>query len=68
MRDLEFAGGTIGGRSRGVQVDRVFLKTKSGAVHLGNSLDFIAGLPEQSVDLIMTSPPFGLVRKKITAT
>jgi site-specific DNA-methyltransferase (cytosine-N4-specific) len=33
-------------------------------VYLGDSLDYMAQLPEASVDLIVTSPPFGLVRKK----
>jgi len=31
---------------------------------LGNSLDVLGKYAEHSVDLIMTSPPFGLVRKK----
>jgi DNA modification methylase len=31
---------------------------------LGDSLDYMAGLQTESVDLIVTSPPFGLVRKK----
>ncbi len=31
---------------------------------LGNSLEYMATLEEESVDLIVTSPPFGLVRKK----
>lgn len=31
---------------------------------LGDALDVLAQLSPQSVDLIMTSPPFGLVRKK----
>jgi DNA modification methylase len=31
---------------------------------LGNSLDYMESLDIASVDLIMTSPPFGLVRKK----
>ena len=39
-------------------------KTKHGLVILGNSLDYMAGLKSESIDLIVTSPPFGLVRKK----
>lgn len=31
---------------------------------LGNSLDYLAKQKTGSVDLIVTSPPFGLVRKK----
>src|SRR4051812_19657186 len=41
-----------------------YIKTKFGKAYLGNSLDVLASLPTSSVDLIMTSPPFGLVRKK----
>jgi site-specific DNA-methyltransferase (cytosine-N4-specific) len=42
-----------------------FLKTKHGQVFLGDSLDLFASkIDDASVDLIMTSPPFGLVRKK----
>jgi DNA modification methylase len=36
---------------------------------LGDSLDWLhAKSAEKSVDLIVTSPPFGLVRKKVTET
>ncbi|MDA8327503.1 MAG: site-specific DNA-methyltransferase [Betaproteobacteria bacterium] len=42
-----------------------FFKTQQGQMYQGNSLDFLhSKAKEQSVDLIMTSPPFGLVRKK----
>lgn len=41
-----------------------FIETAHGAAVLGDALDALATLPESSVDLIMTSPPFGLVRKK----
>ncbi|HAX41762.1 MAG TPA: site-specific DNA-methyltransferase [Solibacterales bacterium] len=46
-----------------VEVKR-FLKTKFGALYQGDSLDHMATLPDASLDLIVTSPPFGLVRKK----
>jgi site-specific DNA-methyltransferase (cytosine-N4-specific) len=39
-------------------------KTQFGSAYLGNSLDLIAEIPEDSIDLICTSPPFALVRKK----
>ncbi|MGA2272662.1 MAG: DNA methyltransferase [Bryobacteraceae bacterium] len=39
-------------------------KTRSGTIVLGDSLEYMAGLRPESVDLIATSPPFGLVRKK----
>lgn len=39
-------------------------KTKYGSMILGNSLDHLSSIKPRSLDLIMTSPPFGLVRKK----
>lgn len=42
----------------------LYHKTTHGRIMLGNSLDLMQETAEQSVDLIMTSPPFGLVRKK----
>ena len=42
-----------------------FFQTKLGAIYLGDSFKFIhESVESASVDLIMTSPPFGLVRKK----
>lgn len=41
-----------------------FHKTSLGEIVHGDSLDVLASYREKSVDLIMTSPPFGLVRKK----
>ncbi len=39
--------------------------TKYGRVYCGDSATLMAQvLPDESVDLVMTSPPFGLVRKK----
>jgi site-specific DNA-methyltransferase (cytosine-N4-specific) len=43
---------------------KAYFKTKSGRMMLGNSLDVLGKMKDGSVDLIMTSPPFGLVRKK----
>ena len=43
----------------------IFHTTPYGHIYLGDSLDILAQkVEEHSVDLIMTSPPFGLVRKK----
>jgi DNA modification methylase len=39
-------------------------KTKYGSILLGDSLDYLADQKPQTLDLIVTSPPFGLVRKK----
>jgi site-specific DNA-methyltransferase (cytosine-N4-specific) len=43
---------------------RKFHQTRYGGMILGNSLDVLRDHKEASVDLVMTSPPFGLVRKK----
>jgi DNA modification methylase len=44
---------------------RAFHKTKLGTIYLGDSLKILDDhVKPGSVDLIMTSPPFGLVRKK----
>ena len=40
------------------------LQTKLGNIYHANSLDYMQYLPNETVNLIMTSPPFGLVRKK----
>ncbi len=43
---------------------KVFSKTQWGELILGDALDFLPSLADNSVNLVMTSPPFGLVRKK----
>lgn len=44
---------------------RSFLKTDHGQIYWGDSRSYLfSEAEENSVDLIMTSPPFGLVRKK----
>lgn len=43
-----------------------YYETKFGATYLGNSLELMAGIPDESIDLICTSPPFALIRKKNT--
>ena len=39
-------------------------KTKIGKIYCSDSLEILRTLRKESVDLVMTSPPFGLVRKK----
>lgn len=39
-------------------------KTKHGSILCGDALDYLPHLKSASIDLIVTSPPFGLVRKK----
>lgn len=41
-----------------------YFSTDLGRMVLGDSIDLLAGLAPSSVDLIVTSPPFALVRKK----
>lgn len=49
----------------GILEPKLFEETSHGAIYLGDSLGLLhKTLPPSSVDLIMTSPPFGLVRKK----
>jgi site-specific DNA-methyltransferase (cytosine-N4-specific) len=42
----------------------LFLETSLGKIYQGDSLRFLADLEPANADLIITSPPFGLVRKK----
>ncbi len=42
----------------------LFHSTERGQIILGDSLDVLSATHDASLDLIMTSPPFGLVRKK----
>jgi site-specific DNA-methyltransferase (cytosine-N4-specific) len=52
-------------RERAGSLQRVFHQTKLGEICLGDSLRVLEErVQPTSVDLIMTSPPFGLVRKK----
>ena len=44
--------------------DTVLYGTRLGAQLVGDSLGLLALLPEESVDLIVTSPPFALLRQK----
>lgn len=49
----------------GILEPKLFEETQSGRIYHGDSLGLMhKTLPPRSVDLIMTSPPFGLVRKK----
>src|ERR1051325_7319354 len=44
---------------------KTFYSTRKGKIILGDSLTYLdKSIKAESVDLIMTSPPFGLVRKK----
>ena len=41
-----------------------FLETQMGAAFLGDSSELLAAIPDESVDLIITSPPYALHFKK----
>ena len=41
-----------------------FYNTDLGAAYLGNSLKLMKQIPDSSIDLILTSPPFALTRQK----
>jgi len=43
---------------------RLFYTTPLGEAHLGDSLAFLPQIEDESVNLILTSPPFALKRKK----
>jgi len=38
--------------------------TQNGTQFIGDSLEFLSDYPNDSIDLVMTSPPFALLRKK----
>jgi site-specific DNA-methyltransferase (cytosine-N4-specific) len=41
-----------------------YFETEYGKAFLGNSLDLMAELPDESINLVVTSPPFALTRQK----
>ncbi len=41
-----------------------YYSTGCGEAHLGDALDLLSLLPPESVDLIITSPPFALIKEK----
>ncbi len=41
-----------------------YFSTRKGAAYLGDTLKLVKYIPSDSVDLIVTSPPFALTRKK----
>lgn len=43
---------------------KAFFKTKFGSIYYADSLEYMPTMNNDEVNLIMTSPPFGLVRKK----
>jgi DNA modification methylase len=43
---------------------KAYYQTEYGTTYLGDSLDLLAHIPNSMVNLIITSPPFALTRKK----
>ena len=43
---------------------RTAFRTQCGQAIIGNSMDVLRDLPAESVDLVVTSPPFALLREK----
>lgn len=58
MTDLE---GLLNNNSK---ESKAYYKTALGSAYLGNTLELIKMLPDNSVNLIVTSPPYGLRDKK----
>ena len=57
----------IGGKAMDKILDRLpepYYKTEYGAAYLGDALDLMKHIPDSSINLIMTSPPFALNKKK----
>ena len=52
------------GKSGGNTKPKKYLKTEHGQMLLGDSVQAMKAMKGSSVDLVMTSPPFALVRKK----
>ena len=47
-----------------VQDEEAYFETSHGAAYQGDSRELLEKLPENSVNLVVTSPPFGLRKKK----
>ncbi len=47
-----------------LNISKPFYSTVKGQAYAGDSLDLLLELPDSSIDLVMTSPPFALRRQK----
>lgn len=52
------------GQGRPIVNKEPVYRTEFGEAHRGDSLDLLAGVPDESVQLVVTSPPFALQRQK----
>lgn len=46
------------------KLPKPYYKTSHGAAYLGDALELIKNIPDRKINLIMTSPPFALNKKK----
>lgn len=53
---------------RSMMKNAAYFQTEIGGMFLADSLEIMQGIDNGRVNLIMTSPPFGLVRKKSMGT
>ena len=60
----KMAGFEASGAREVIGHPKVFLETSMGKMVHGNSADYLASLSKDSIDLIVTSPPFALVAEK----
>jgi site-specific DNA-methyltransferase (cytosine-N4-specific) len=47
-----------------LNIDECLYRTDLGAAYVGDSLDLLLELEDESIDLVLTSPPFALQRQK----
>lgn len=43
---------------------KVYFQTRNGSIYFGNCLDYLSNLDDCSVNLVITSPPYALIKKK----
>lgn len=46
------------------KLGNAYYETELGKAYLGDSLEIMKDIPDNSVDLVLTSPPFALTRQK----
>lgn len=64
MADYEQLGLRFGDVRMIMQLPPPLYVTNYGQAYLGDALQLLACLPDESIDLVLTSPPFALQRKK----
>lgn len=43
---------------------KIYYRTNNGSIYFGDCLDYLSGLKDGTVNLIVTSPPYALIKKK----